>query len=257
MFRDLKRKFEEFANKSILNKSSKIIINDHQENKAENILSCEINDNLIKLEILSECTFKEYGAAIDKYEKEINGIRIPIRMFITNGENLINAKLQKQKIFIVSRDNVTYCIVSTSSKVKLSEKIYQNDEINEITLDIDKNSNEYSIVKYIHDLNYSTKFCKWYPIHDDSLNDFALNRFQAIESFKIFLLKLEKIKDIEIFPDMKNLYDLVNLIGNSILSGDMKETFINLKEDSNFFPEIVNNQVDSINSYQKTINQNR
>lgn len=153
-------------------------------------------------------------------------------------------------IFIVSRDNVTYCIVNSSDEVKLSERMHQGDEIDEITLNVDKNSKAYTITKYIHDLNHSTKFCKWYPTQDDNLGDFALNKCQAIELFKIFLENLKKISDMKKFSDIENLYDLVSSIGNSILSDDIEENFNNLNVDSQPFPEIVDSHVDSIVSYQ-------
>lgn len=244
MFRHLNRRLKEFVNKkSHQIETSKIIINEHQEKKKENILSYEESDNFIKLQILSECTFEEYVDAINKYEKEGNSIDIPIRMFITSGGSFINTKLKKQTIFIVSSDNVTYCIVNSSNEVKLSERIHQGDEINEITLDIDKNSNAYTIAKYIHDLNYSTKFCKWYPIQDDNLGDFALNKSQAIELFKIFLLNFKKISDMKMFCDTENLYDLISSIGHSILSDDIEG---DLKAVSTSFPEVDDSQVDSI-----------
>lgn len=245
MFKNLKRKFKEFINKRHRNEPPKIIINNQPDKKLENILNYETSDNLIKLQILNECTFKEYVDAIDKYENKENSVEIPIRMFITSGGDIINTKLKKQKMFIVSRGNVKYSIVTSRDEVKLSEKIYQGEEIDEITLNINKNSKAYTIAKYIHDLNHSTKFLKWYPIQDEAFNAFALTKLQAIELFKVFLQNLEKIKDMKIFLEMENLYDLVSLIGNMILSDDTEEKLNNSADDSKPSPDICDSQVDS------------
>lgn len=249
MFRNLKGKLKEFVNKkSPLTETSKINVDDHQDKEIENILSYEESDSLIKLQILRECTFEEYVDAIKKYEKEENSIEIPIRMFITSGGSFIHTKLKKQMIYILSNDNVKYCIVNSSDEVKLSERMFRADEIDEITLNIDKNSKAYTITKYIHDLNYSTKMPKWYPIQDDKLGAFALDKHQAIELFKIFLVNFKKISDMKIFSDAQKLYDLVSSIENSISSDDVED---NLNVDSQPFPEIVDSQIDLIAANQE------
>ncbi len=220
MFKFLKSKLKSILNnlnKEQQNETPKIIPVDDQVAPKANILSCEISDNLIRIQILKECTFEEYVNAIDAYEQPGNKIEIPIRMFVTTGGSFITTKLLEQLIFEVSIGDVTYCIVDSSTEVKISERSIQGEEINEITLEIYKNSNKYSIAQYIHGLNLSTKSCMWYPIESDMLVNFELSKSRAIELFKILLLNLENIKDMPIFLDMPNLLDLVRSIGDSIL----------------------------------------
>lgn len=72
-------------------------------------------------------------------------------LYMTN-ENILKSKLKKQEI---------------------SEQKTKNNEIHETILSI--TDDKFSISKYIHDLNHSTKVTKWYPCVD-TLKVFVLDK---------------------------------------------------------------------------------
>lgn len=235
MFKYLRTIILKFINKNNQNDILKNTIEDDLEYKEKvKILRCEIDEDLKKLQILKECTFKDYVEEINKYEKENKSIEIPIRMFIMNGSDFINSKLLKQDIFILTNDKTEYTIANSKDKVIISEKVKINDEIHEVTLKVEKDTNKYSITKYVHDLNHSTKFCKCFPTYVDSPSVFSLTGIQTLDIFKGFIQELKKITGDDRIADIKEIYDLIRLVGNYILLDCSKEKDFDF---SKLFPE--------------------
>ena len=162
----------------------------------------EKNESFIKLEILYEATIDELNDFMGK-QVVINGdLNIPIKMLYMTNQNLLEAKLKKQEIYIIKNENYLYYISKNNAELKISEQKTENNEIQEVVLEI--TSCGYSVTKYIHDLNHSTKFNKWYPC-SKTLQTFTLTKKEAL------LLIQDLLDNINHIYKIKNIYKIIDI----------------------------------------------
>ncbi len=218
MLKYLNSKLSRVIEKNSKEKNVKSSIDNSDYKPKNDIIKYEENEDFANLQILEECTFEEYIEQINSYKVKNKIIEIPIRMFITTGGNLLNTKLKKQIISFMSSNNIECIFVNGENEIIISQRIKLADEIIEITIKLEKLTGQYTIAKYVHDLNYSTKLCKWYPVKGDYLEFFTLTKNEALELFKIFIKNLESIFDNKMFPDIEDIYRSIELIKSSIMN---------------------------------------
>ena len=193
-------------------------LNPNSENEKNEIIGqsekiiIQKNDSFIKIECLYECTLEEFNNFIDEYIKLNNDLNIPLKMFYMANENILKSKLKKQEIYIIKNENYLYYISKSDKNIKISEQKTENNEINETILSI--TDDKFSVSKYIHDLNHSTKVTKWYPCVD-TLKVFALDKKEAMSLIQNLLDNINliyKSKNINKILNILKLCDKTNLV---------------------------------------------
>lgn len=158
---------------------------------------------LIKIEILEACTLENFQCPI----------KIPIRILLREGTNLLNTKILTQTIYFYEENEYIYFISQNEDFIHLSQRIIKEDQILEIEVKVDKKKKNYSITKYIHDKNYSTKEVKKYPMKEDSaFQFFCLEKKEAICLLQTLINCLEQSNKIGQFFSLRELYSCIPLV---------------------------------------------
>lgn len=216
-------------------------------NEDINKISISFENNIMKVNILEECTFLDFTSI-----SELENIEIPIRMIIRNCSNVLRSILLKQSIYLIQNDRSNLIITVNDHNILISNRAVEKERINETLIHIKKDTDEYKIMKYIHDLNHNTKLFKSYPSIYDC---FSLKKKEALSLVSSLFQSLEVIDQIEEIIDIGYLYDTVNLVRNSkyypvisdndiTLSWKYKEKEIN--DEQNGFLNIVMNDTKEI-----------
>ena len=217
-----------FINFKILNSKIDKKIGDNFEKKEvinnirKDIIDVKFNDNLIIIDIKEECKFFDYSYTVDNCFSQLRDIFIPMKIFITNGGNIFDYKLFKQKIYIFKNNRFDYMIAVSDNIVRISMRKVE-DLIYETELDYKINENKYTIYKLVHDLNHSTKCLKWYPEED---NVFYLNKEEAKEMAIILFNNLDGIENVR---DMVNKFDEIKNYVKSSFSENLINNNKNIK----------------------------
>lgn len=167
----------------------------------QDIITVSRENNITKIDILKECTLSE-----------LKEIEIPIRMFIRSDSNILKCNFLKQTIYLLQNDNSNLIITMNDSDILISNSVMGESEINEIAIHIKKDTVEYKVTKYIHDLNHSTKLCKFYPSNSSY---FLLDKKEALQLATNLFEYLEQIDGIDSIVDIDYLYDKMNLASGS------------------------------------------
>lgn len=224
---DIKSKLLLFRNKLINSKISNSEINQKTEDNVEkkdviniirrDILDVSYKDNLIIIDIKDECKFFDYSYTVDNCYSELRNVFIPMKIFITNGGNIFDYKLFKQRIYIFKDNGFDYMIAISDNVARISMRKVE-DLIYETELDYKINENKYTIYKLIHDLNHSTKCLKWFPEQED--NAFYLDKEEAKEMVINLFNNLDNIENIR---DMVNNFDEIrNFVEDSFSKNFIK-----------------------------------
>lgn len=210
----LLKKIKQIINKSI--STNKNNSNDKDNFQENDLLNITFEENIVKIEIKEECTLKEYSDNIDEFDDKIKNLDIPIGILIFFDEhNISKSKLKQQTIFIFSNNSINYIITISNNITKISERRNENNEINETVFEPKFDEKEYKILKYIHDLNRSTKVVKWYPENNSNYKYFTLDKKEALSLAQNLLDNLETIKNMDnILRYPHYIYNLLNLISN-------------------------------------------
>lgn len=161
------------------------------------------NKQLILIDIKDGCTMKEYITITKNYTEKIS---IPIRSLILTGSNLMKSNLCEQKILLFNNENISYIVTISNNKIIISSNKYNSDGINEVEIKMDLSCNTYSISKYLHDLDSSTKECKIFP-NDTGLDIFGLDEEEAN------LLYIDVLNNLKNINFIDNLFDINKLDG--------------------------------------------
>jgi len=197
MFDFLKRKIHK-DNK--VNKNEKINSLDE-----EKILDVSFEDNVTKINILKDCSSTQLTEAFNKLNVEEP--KIPMRMYMKNDNN----ELESQNILIYDCDTKTYIFSASNSKLKISQRKLVDDKIEEIVVYIDKRTEKYKIIKYVHNLNLSTIYTKWYPQHDEKNKMFTLDKVEAFSSMYRLIDDMEKDGASE-FASIEQICRILSLV---------------------------------------------
>lgn len=174
-------------------------------------------DNIQKIEVLEPCTLEEFQVPIE----------IPIPCLLREGLDLLNVKILKQTIYTYEENDYTYFISKNEDFFLLSERKKEKEHIVEIELKIDKQKKKYSVSKYIHDLNYSTKEIKKYPMKEDNTLDF---------------FRMEKIEAIKLLQGLVNRIDVSEKIEKFLYVHEIY-AYLHLLPEKDFNPVIIGNKV--------------
>lgn len=165
-------------------------------NVRNDIIYVTFENDFIVIDIKDECSFMEYSNTIDKCYNKLNQAFIPIKILITNGGNIKDWVIYKQKIYILKNNNYDFMLSVSDSKVQLSQTVLKDELYYETEFHYNFANNKYIIYKLVHDLNRSTKCPKWFP--EDENSPFYLDREEAIELFNNLFVNLKDINDIDI-----------------------------------------------------------
>lgn len=199
----IKDKLLKLRDKLFAHKNSNKIAENQINNKSidytiiKDIINVKFEENLVFIEIKDNCKFYDYVKTIDECYGELNKIFLPMKVFVTNGGNIMNWILYKQKIYIFKYNNYDYMISVSDNEIKISQTILRDNLYHETELIYKNNEKKYTVYKLIHDLNRSTKCPKWYP--EEENNNFYLDKdeaFSMLEDLFINLNKIDNIKDI-------------------------------------------------------------
>ena len=231
---ELKSKLIIFRDKLLKKKNNDNNLDDIKKrfNIRNDIIDVKFEDNLIFINIKDECNFFDYSHTIDKCYNRLNQTFIPIKILITNGGNIYNWVLFKQKINIFRNNDCEYMISVSDKKVKISQTILRDKFYHETELEYKVNEREYTIYKLIHDLNRSTKCPKWYPEEENS--NFYLDKEEAYELAKDLFDNLKKIKNIDNI--INNIGEIESVVNNSF---DIKKKVAKFQVETGIFAKKV------------------
>lgn len=200
-----------------------------------------IKINNDKIDVLCDVELNEF---LNK-SKDLDSYKLPMKTFIKEG-NLI----KKQSIYQIENEGIKYTF-SISDRIIRISRVKVDDKINELVIDIDKFNSDYKITKYVHDLNHSTISTRWYPLNDESMSMFYLDRVEALKDAQLMLNELEDI-GINKIVYIDRLFNHLNLVPEykyyPVIKDDkitlswpcrFNETDVN-KRDYEFFDIILN-----------------
>lgn len=188
------------------------------ENKFLDVIS-EKEYDLINIK--EDCLFLDYA----EMEKEINlNGNIPTRLFIREGNNIFNSIIKKQKIYTFIYKDIEYLISVSDKEINISQRKIEDNNIIETVINLYEDK-KFSVSKYIHGLDHSTKFHKTYNTNKKSLVN--IFDFDKIEAMALAQQLLDELKDVDFIYKIINtypIYDRLNLIPstwyNPIISDD-------------------------------------
>lgn len=189
------------------------------------------------INIKKDCLFLNYAEEEKLYKKN----DIPTRLFIREGSNIFNTIIKKQKIYTLTYKEVDYIISVSDEQINISQRKKENNEIVETVINL-YNDKNFSISKYIHDLNHSTKFHKTYrPNQKHIIDIFNLDKIEAFALAQNLLDDLKEVTDIHKIISVYGLYDRLHLIPSTWYNPIISDEEITLS--SNRYSSI-----DSVNS---------
>ena len=173
------------------------------------------------INIKEDCLFLDYA----EMEKEINlNSNIPIRLFIRECNNFFTSIIKKQKIYTFIYKDIEYIISVSDKEINISQRKEINNEMVETVINLYEDK-KFSVSKYIHGLDHSTKFHKTYNTNKKSLVN--IFNFDKIEAMALAQQLLDELKDVDFLYKIINpylIYDRLNLIPstwyNPIISDD-------------------------------------
>ena len=207
----LRNRLKKMKSTKIENKENNVEKDKVVNNIRKDIIDVSFEDDFIVIDIKDECKFFDYSYTIDECYSELRNVFIPMKIFITNGGNMFNYVLFKQKIYIFKNNNCEYMIAVSDNLIRISMRETKDEFIYETELDYKIVEKDYTIYKMIHDLNFSTKCPKWYP--EDENSPFYLDKEEAKEMTDILFNNLKTIKNINSI--IKNLDEIENIVMNT------------------------------------------
>lgn len=203
-----------------------IITNIHEDVNQQSNISIISTDNYIKMEIQSDCTFREYCSELDKLScegiDEIN--QLPMRALLSKGIETIYG----QSVYLINTNGFSYTISINPSNAYISSRKTEGEEIKEATIDIDLQSKRYQIANYIHDLNRSTKSVKTYK-PDSVASPFSMTTEEAKTTADLIIEQLEQIGFIDEIVDLSQIQDCITL--NEIQSFNKADKYKDVSKD--------------------------
>lgn len=166
-------------------------------------MKIEINkeNNAVKFVIKDNCNLLEIESVRRKsiYYNDNN----QLLGLICDGNDFFRCNFVPQTMHEIEFENIDYMISNSNNitKIKTVEKI--NDELNENVIAINYDSKEYQVLKYVHNLEHSTK------IADGYFSNIDQNNLTFQEAKEIILTTIKKIKQI---PEYDRYIELNKLI---------------------------------------------
>ncbi len=210
-------------------------------------------ENITKIEILEDCSLAYFFDVIkNKLPKsKINQIKMDS---IYNPNKNINSddKITKKTLYIIEIDNKVYNIAtkikpccgiflpisSNYDNTYISERVFNNNEIDETVLELLSNGN-YTVSKMIHDKNGNSKSVTTYKkITEIQIPDpLRLNKKKALLAVRNLLSNLEKMDNIDSLFPIDLIYRYLNIISE-------KDYFPVIKDDTLALSWKYNNEKD-------------
>lgn len=203
---------------------------DFEKDNNKKILEVYSNNNIYIININTDCTLEEYSNIINQY-KEFENIHIPIRLFIRDNSTSTTPILKEQKLYIIKQNNYDYFISISKDNLKISERKNIQNNIQETVIELNNSIKDYKISKYVHDSNFSTLSCKWYPSKSSS---FYLEKKEALSLAKSLLDNLY-------YMDIDEIINKHNYYGYIILDIYYLYDRLNLINDEDYYPVIRDN----------------
>lgn len=184
-----------------------------QKEPNKDFLEAYQNDDNTIIYIKENCTLEEYCNALDQTSETIHNLHIPMRLFFTKKQ-----MLQIQKLHIFDFNNCHYVINypdtwKPEEVLIISETKQIDNKLHETVLEL-YSERKCTVHKYIHDLNLSTKICKWYPCKDELCKAFSLEKKEALTLAQTLLDNLQSKENIDEITGWQyfNTYSSLNLI---------------------------------------------
>ena len=190
--------------KKLFTKNDKAInkVRENIDKRDNSFIRVEDNENHVIIEISKDMPMNEFlsrASCIDNY-------KIPMKMFLRQNEWIAG-----QKLHIMTREDAKYMISNRNKNIRISQSKTNDINIEETVIDIDKITSRYKITRYIHSLEHSTISTKWYPLKNDTMSVFSLDKKEALDYAKELLKDLEEL-DLTGITSIDQLYNHLNLV---------------------------------------------
>ena len=164
------------------------------------------------INIKEDCLFLDYA----EMEKEINlNSNIPTRLFIREGNNIFNSIIKKQKIYTFIYKDIEYIISVSDKEINISQRKIEDNNIIETVINLYEDK-KFSVSKYIHGLDHSTKFHKTYNSQKKFASD--IFNFDKVEAMALAQQLLDELKSVDFLYKIITVYPIyykLNLIPNT------------------------------------------
>lgn len=216
MFEFLKKNLGKYdTNNSYVDKNKYLLTHE--------ILDISTHDNVFEINVHRKCTLKEYFDCVEQLCNNIEDLKIPMRILITDGADFFTAQLKKQRIFSLKRLNFKYFIAISEDQIVISQRKFENQYIYETVIHVNKQKNEYTVIKYIHDSNYSTQLYKWYPNHSNRSDHWVLDKNEALLLVQDLLNNLKLIQNIKQILNISYLFQVFDIDSEESYCDDSKK----------------------------------
>lgn len=179
---------------------------------SEEVIVVGKDDFAYKISVNNDCTLQYFiGKVSNDFNQELVN-RISKSIIFVDGYNI-----SKQTIYLLEKENVSYCISTSSSKLYISERIEDSLFIKERMLIIDKYNQNYQFTSKLFDADGNIKETKLYNFGESTDKKETLLEIQQL------LLDLKNVKQI-----------------NSILNVSQVYSYLYLVDEEDYFPVIEN-----------------
>lgn len=220
---------------------NKVIVEDNNTLSSScELLEVSFENNMVIITVTADCSIEEYSDYVDRCDDYIKKLFIPIRSLIYTRDDKSNLNITKQRIYAFKHNECDYLITVANNYIKISERNIDNDLIHETSIVFKKREDSYSISKYIHALNHSTKSCKWYK---GDRNSFSLEKKDALFLARNTLVNLELYENIDsILPNMDRLYRILNIVSDKQYFPVASDDILSLSWKFRFYEVDINKQ---------------
>jgi hypothetical protein len=154
--------------------------------------------NITKVEIKEDCTVVEYVETMKEIDEELISDMIPNSTLFDKGTNI-----NKKVIYLFEQENKKYSCYSNENIIFINERIYEeNNHIDEITIKVYLNEDNYIISRMKHDESRSTYYVKSHEKKNPDYEFFQLGKENARAIIEDVLNGLEEL------PIVKSILDI-------------------------------------------------
>ena len=154
--------------------------------------------NITKVEIKEDCTVVEYVETMKEIDEELISDMIPNSTLFDKGTNI-----NKKVIYLFEQENKKYSCYSNENIIFINERIYEeNNHIDERTIKVYLNEDNYIISRMKHDESRSTYYVKSHEKKNPDYEFFQLGKENARAIIEDVLNGLEEL------PIVKSILDI-------------------------------------------------
>lgn len=168
---------------------------------SKEVISVDKDDFTYKISVNNDCTLQHFIEKISNTFDEELVNRISKNIIFVDRYNI-----SKQTIYLLEKENISYCISTNASKLHISEKIEDHVFTKERMIIIDEYNRNYQFTSKLFDANGNMNETKLYNFGEST------NKKEALLEIQQLLLGLKDFKQINRVLNISQVYSYLYLV---------------------------------------------